>query len=149
MNIHILLILVVLTGAQLQAQSIERQIIGSTGASFDNGTIALDFTVGETAITTLKGDTFNLTQGFHQSTYTILTIDPDTPTIFSMYPNPTSGLVFIDGEGILETEIYSITGQKVYKTNTTRFDLTHLSSGVYIARILTTTRSITKRIVKE
>ncbi len=142
-------VITIFLGVQLHAQSIERQVIGAAGASFNNSTIVLDFTVGEIVITTVKDDTFVLTQGFHQSPYTILTIDPDTPTIFSMYPNPTSGLVFIEGDGILETEIYATTGQKVYSTKATSFDLTHLSSGVYIARILTTTKLITKRIVKE
>ncbi|WP_034057312.1 hypothetical protein [Lacinutrix jangbogonensis] len=49
-----------------QAQSIERQVIGASGTTLTNGTVSLDFTVGELAVTTITNGTTTLSQGFHQ-----------------------------------------------------------------------------------
>lgn len=49
----------------LQAQSLERQVIGSSGTTINNSDVTLDFTVGELAVTTITNGT-TLTQGFHQ-----------------------------------------------------------------------------------
>ena len=50
----------------LQAQSIERQVIGASGETLSNDTVSLDFTVGELAVTTITNGTTTLNQGFHQ-----------------------------------------------------------------------------------
>lgn len=136
-------------GVQLQAQSIAQQVIGSTGTTWSANGITLDFTVGEIAITTLNDNTSILTQGFHQLPYALITIDPVEPILFSLYPNPTSGLVVIEGDNIQQTEIYALSGQKVFQTNDSRFDISHLAAGVYIARIRTLEQTIHKRVVKE
>ncbi|AUC83236.1 hemagglutinin protein [Lacinutrix sp. Bg11-31] len=49
-----------------QAQSIERQVIGVSGETLSNGTVSLDFTVGELAVTSITNGTTTLNQGFHQ-----------------------------------------------------------------------------------
>ena len=49
-----------------QAQSIERQVISSAGTTLSNGTVSLDFTVGELAVTTITNGTTTLNQGFGQ-----------------------------------------------------------------------------------
>lgn len=49
-----------------QAQSIERHVIGTSGSTLSNGTVSLDFTVGEVAVTTITNGTTTLNQGFHQ-----------------------------------------------------------------------------------
>jgi len=52
---------------QLQAQSIERQVIGSSGNTLSNASASINFTVGELVVTTITdGSTVTLTQGFHQ-----------------------------------------------------------------------------------
>ncbi len=137
-------------GVQLQAQSIERQVIGAGGLTLSNDLVTLDFTVGETVVTTITNGNSILMQGFHQIPFAevITVIEPDTFT-FSLYPNPTSGVIFIQGKDIKEVEIYSITGQKVFQTNDHRFDISQLSSGIYIARIRTGNKLVIKRIVKE
>ena len=142
-------ILAIFLGVQLQAQSIERQVIGAAGTTLVGNELLLDYTLGEIAINTIHTEDVILTQGFHQLPYAVITIDPDPPTVFSLYPNPTSGLVIIEGEGIQQTELYSISGQKVFQTQENRFDISHLSSGVYLVKITTITEVITKRVVKD
>jgi len=56
-----------LTGIIGYSQSIERQVIGTSGTTLTDGTtLSLDFTVGELVVTTITDDTTTLTQGFHQ-----------------------------------------------------------------------------------
>ncbi|MEW7280958.1 T9SS type A sorting domain-containing protein [Aquimarina sp. 2201CG1-2-11] len=149
MKKYILITIVLLTIMQLQAQGIERQVIASSGMTLMNDQVTLDFTIGEIAITTINNESSVLTQGFHQPSYMVITTEPDTPTTFSLYPNPTSGWVIIEGEGVKEINLYSITGQWVFTSNQNSFDISHLSSGVYMAQIETISKMIIKRIVKK
>lgn len=52
----------------INAQTLERQVIGSTGTTFSNANTIVEFTVGETATTTISNGTTTLSQGFHQGT---------------------------------------------------------------------------------
>ncbi|WP_452599660.1 hemagglutinin protein [Pontimicrobium sp. MEBiC01747] len=68
---------ILLLAFQMNAQSIERQVIGSAGTTLTNGTVSLDFTVGELAVSTITDGTTTLTQGFHQGTVALLIrVDP-------------------------------------------------------------------------
>ncbi len=60
-----------------QAQSIERQVLASTGTTITNGTISLDYTLGETIVGEKSNSTIILTQGFHQGFIQLaITINP-------------------------------------------------------------------------
>ncbi|MEM6721696.1 MAG: hemagglutinin protein [Bacteroidota bacterium] len=50
----------------VNAQTIERQVVGAAGGTFSNTNASAEFTVGETATTTLSDGTTTLSQGFHQ-----------------------------------------------------------------------------------
>ena len=66
-----------IAASQFNAQTIERQVIGSAGTTLTNGTISLDFTVGELAVSTITNGTTTLTQGFHQGTVALaIRVDP-------------------------------------------------------------------------
>ncbi|MFD0861940.1 dockerin type I domain-containing protein [Sungkyunkwania multivorans] len=56
----------VLTAGSLMAQSIERQVVASAGSTISNGSITMDFTVGELAVSTISNGSITLTQGFQQ-----------------------------------------------------------------------------------
>ncbi len=146
---YITLVLLVLLCEGLWSQTIERQVIASSGMTLMNDQVTLDFTIGEITITTINNESSVLTQGFHQPSYMVITTEPDTPTTFSLYPNPTSGKVIIEGEGVKEVNLYSITGQWIFRTHQSGFDISHLSAGVYMAQIETTSTTVIKRIVKE
>jgi hypothetical protein len=57
-----------------QAQTIERQVLGSAGTTLSNGTVSLDFTLGELAVTTITNGTTTLNQGFHQTRKVFISI---------------------------------------------------------------------------
>lgn len=83
-NIFIALLLLTTIG---YSQSIERQVIGSTGTTLTDGaTASIDFTVGELVVSTITDGTTILTQGFHQG-----------EVLLSIKINP---IVFLQGAGL-------------------------------------------------
>ncbi|MEM6720865.1 MAG: hemagglutinin protein [Bacteroidota bacterium] len=50
----------------VNAQTIERSVIGGAGTTLSNANTTVEFTVGETATTTISNGTTTLEQGFHQ-----------------------------------------------------------------------------------
>ena len=77
---------------------------------------------------------------------------------FSVYPNPTTGVVMIEGlndqPGITEIEVYSAGGRllKQYQSNKeikVRLDVSDFAAGLYILRVFTTTGWATFKVRKQ
>jgi hypothetical protein len=133
------------------AQDVKQQVISSAGGfslSNDNS-ISLSWTLGELAISTLKSsdDQLILTQGFQQSKVLIdaITVYPELGVDVSIYPNPTSGIVYIKLSSPLdnETNIYltSPNGSEVLRERLfsgdllKQIDMNGFPSGTYFLRI--------------
>ncbi|MCR5659646.1 MAG: T9SS type A sorting domain-containing protein, partial [Bacteroidales bacterium] len=70
---------------------------------------------------------------------------------FAVWPNPTKGLLHIEGEGILKVELYNLHGQRLLrKENADNIDLNDVEKGVYFLVISDKNgaKSITK-VIKE
>ena len=71
----------------------------------------------------------------------------------NLYPNPTSGVISIQNNSALpieNVEVYSITGQKVLTSTSTKIDLSALNSGIYFVKLIAQEgTSITKKVVKQ
>jgi hypothetical protein len=81
----------------LNAQTIERSIIGSTGNDLENGQIKIDYSLGEVAVAYNENPSLIISQGFHQGNYLVSSI-PSLPSPLiniQLYPNPTFGRIFI------------------------------------------------------
>ncbi len=80
-------------------------------------------------------------------------LKPATPE-FSVYPNPTDGIVNIDnpsGEGY-NCEIYSLSGKKVFAQqnvsgSTIQVDLGGFSKGLYIITIHTAETTVRQKVI--
>ena len=72
-------------------QSIERQVIGSAGETLTNGSVQLDFTVGELVVSTITDGTTTLTQGFHQGEIQLLINLSAVAYLQGAALNPNSG----------------------------------------------------------
>lgn len=71
---------------------------------------------------------------------------------FSIYPNPTTGIVNVDSlSSISEIEVYNLVGQFILKTeNINTVDISALNSGVYFLKIRDSRSNLTiERIIKE
>ena len=70
---------------------------------------------------------------------------------FRLYPNPTDGIVTIEGEGSMTISVLNILGQKIMETEATdnaNIDLSVLEAGIYMVRIETVNGTKVEKINK-
>ena len=67
----------------------------------------------------------------------------------SVYPNPTTGMVRVDAEGLQNVEVLDMAGRTVMTASQSSFDMSSLSNGVYMLRINTAAGSAMQKIVKK
>ena len=80
-------------------------------------------------------------------TYTAVEEIQNEETV-TIYPNPTNGMVNIDGYEIIEVKVYNALGQLVKETKENVIDLSAQEAGIYILKVITPSGVITKQIVK-
>ena len=82
----------------------------------------------------------------------VLSVPDNEHVELSIYPNPTNGLVSIEGIEDLQTvKVFNISGQEVIyqETSELQLDMTALQSGVYFLELTTQNGSITKKLIKQ
>ena len=55
----------------------------------------------------------------------------------SVYPNPTANRIYIQGENILQAELFDLRGRKVKTTNQNQIDLSGMGTGSFILKVTT------------
>lgn len=139
----ILTVLLLSAGYAVQAQSIERQVIGSAGGSY-SGSFQVDWTAGETVTTTASAGSVILTQGFQQpasSTSGVKTVSSSNNV--TVYPNPTGATVNVAWTGTSFSgtmELYDANGRLVFTGSETAaskavIDLSAQAPGIYTLRL--------------
>ena len=70
---------------------------------------------------------------------------------FTMYPNPATSILNINSrDEISSVEIYSIEGKRVLTSQLTQVDVSQLTSGIYLVKIITNDNKVgTKKLVKQ
>lgn len=149
MNKTILLttLLLIAAVATVSAQSLERQVIASTGGYSEANGVSLSFTVGEPVIETAVSGSVVLTQGFQQPD-DITTGINDKPSVtvnYTVFPNPTANTITIDLQSDKNVEVelalYDLGGQRISMldrktrvegTAQEEMDLTNLAAAQYI-----------------
>ena len=133
-------------GGNISAQSLSRQVIGSLGGVKSE----LSFTVGESVINTGQSGSFILTQGFHQSNQNSVNIDKDLEALvnYKLFPNPAKNLINLELQtsrplnlqvsivDIRGREIHPASPMEVFDLERKSFDLSRISSGIYVVQIL-------------
>ena len=78
-------------------QTIQNDVIASGGGHAVTGNIDMEFTIGEPVIETFEETNLTLTQGFHQPSLVLTSIEePDMLTNISIFPNPVSDELSIE-----------------------------------------------------
>jgi len=77
-------------------------------------------------------------------------VDDQNQLDISIYPNPTSDIVYVEGNYTqLKVVIYNVLGKEILnKSITNRIDISHLDNGVYILQLSDGAKVTTQRIVK-
>ena len=111
--------------------------------------------------------TFNFTKGSATQKYTpvsvpsfsAITINWTTVTniqqkninseVFSIVPNPGTGIFRVLGEGVKQVSIRSLTGKLILQTNHLEFDISACTNGIYFVAIESDQETIVKKIIKQ
>jgi len=116
-------------------------LISSSGDSYSNSNVNMDFSVGEVVIETHQNNEV-LTQGFHQEILKIYTGVSEIDLVTKVYPNPTSDFVIVEleNDNTGEILIYDINGKlmisdKLDNERIKQFDFSKFSQGNYLLHI--------------
>tara|TARA_B100000809_G_scaffold9483_2_gene8983 strand:- start:4508 stop:6481 length:1974 start_codon:yes stop_codon:yes gene_type:complete len=101
----------------------------------------------------------NMVFSYYQDTsecYSNTTVNINTETsnniALNIYPNPTSGLLYIDQlDNIKKIKLIDITGKTIYENskNLEKINLTSFNTGIYILKVETHNRSFYQKIIKQ
>ena len=69
--------------------------------------------------------------------------------VVSLYPNPVTDRLIVKAENLQSVEVYNAVGQLVMKTVNEIVDLSALTDGIYLVRVVCESGMMTKRIVKQ
>jgi len=68
--------------------------------------------------------------------------------LYQVYPNPTTSSIFVNGLGIHDIEIFTVSGKSILKTNLPDINLSSIPKGVYMIKINSVKGNITKKLIK-
>lgn len=89
--------------------------------------------------------------------YVVGNVDvPETPqqlTEVKVYPNPTRGMVNVEGEALMDVEVYDNVSRQVFSSkvdgNKFTFDLSNHPTGSYYIRVRTAHGTVVKKLIKK
>jgi hypothetical protein len=130
----------------MQAQSIQRSVIGSAGGIATGTNLSVSYTAGEVITAPLSVTNIQLFQGFQQPSSNTSSIkNTDAGFYANIYPNPTAdGFINIDFKSdknqSVTIKIYNTEGKEIFdfpslilnNTKVYPLDLSSLSKGQYI-----------------
>ncbi len=126
----------------LNAQSLTPEVVASAGETFTNGSLYVEWTLGEIMTESYAG-TIVLTQGFHQPKVLLTSIEGDNPSLgtIKVYPNPTVGRISIEKETAAALQLVlmdmkgSVLASQRQSASFGELDLSHLPNGIYVLRL--------------
>lgn len=147
MRISLLLLLALVSTGTLAAQSVTPTVVGSAGGSGQVGEMTVMWTVGEVAVTTLRGGDLTITQGFHQPPpgTTDAPLDLQGPLALSAHPNPVADYLNVSlpqGSRAGAFTLVDLLGRTVLSQASTSgasgmtVDISRLPTGTYVARFV-------------
>jgi len=139
--------------------TIERQVFGTQGASSNNGQIIIDWTLGESAVSTVITSFGSFKEGFQQGFK-----KADIPSAIdykdfdiSIFPNPTSSVVTVklhqNPNEVIIWSLYNLNGT-LLKSNNFLFsehpeiDISSYPDGLYVLKLSSDQSNQAHRIIK-
>ncbi len=132
----------------INAQSSNPEVVSSAGETYQGNSMQIDWTLGELAITSIQNSSQQITQGFHQTNYTITSVNelPQKIGKITVFPNPTSDKIeiqlnFAQAKDV-KIQLVDLNGRLIWSTeqNGSQIeqikDLTNLSNGSYFLNFL-------------
>lgn len=120
----------------LMAQSIQPWVVNSAGGILQNTTMAVEWSLGEPAITTISTEEFLVTQGFLQPHFDTIVLVMDLPERWEVrvYPNPAESYLIFEtaATDVSNLVLSDVAGRQVFETPfQPKLDIHALPSGVF------------------
>ena len=164
MKKHVLTFIVVLFfSLNLFSQNLSPSIVSVQGGLDQSKEVIIEWTLGENSTETIRSVNNIFTQGFHQPHLRTLKIDEESSLsldLIRIYPNPVNAILNIQLHNDLLTHyninLFDSNGRFIKSLNVSKsasniaFDLSDLSSGIYLLRIsdVFISKSNTYRVIK-
>lgn len=147
----------------VSAQSLEAQVVGSTGNIFSGSTFSVSSTTGESAIFLLSGSGYSASQGFQQpypgssSSRIASQVSPSDIAVW-IYPNPVSKELYIvpyKNTQIKQVVLFTITGEILESKPATglfqqSIQMHTYANGLYVVKVeMENGETMIKKVVKE
>jgi len=155
-----LILAIFLVSLSGNSQTISKQVIGPSGATFDNGTNKLSYTAGEVVVgaMTAEDGTYQLGNGYYPSLdlSTLTTETAELQLQVKVFPNPTKEFIYITHptEQYFEIRITDISGKQILQTPHQKqqpLNLQTLTTGTYFVTVTTkgSKQTNTYKIIKK
>ncbi|WP_418603991.1 T9SS type A sorting domain-containing protein [Hwangdonia sp.] len=135
----------------IYGQSIVKYSIDSGGASSINGNLQMLYTIGEVNLQEYSVNNHLVSEGFIDNSIfkSLEMVDETIPgNAIKIYPNPVSQFINIKSTIPLNIiQIYDVLGSKVLSTRKSKIKVNHLQSGIYLLKIFTYNKQVTKKII--
>jgi len=148
---YVMLVLGLSMGLTLSAQTVSRQVIGTTGGTTTAGTLKISSTAGEAITQTVVAGTLTLTQGFQQPDAGLAS-SVDQPAIeigYEVYPNPTQDFWNIrltsPSAQVVDLRLTDMQGRtlpgysarvNLLAAQTRTWDVSQLAAGTYLLQVM-------------
>mgnify|MGYP001324191684 FL=1 len=126
--------------------TISKQVIGPSGATFENGNNKLSYTAGEVVVGAMTDEdgSYQLGNGYYPSLdlSTLNTESPELKLQVKVFPNPTKEVIYITHptEQFFEVNITDVSGKQILQTGHQKqqpLNIQTLTSGTYFITVTT------------
>ena len=69
-------------------------------------------------------------------------------TLYSIYPNPATSTVFVNGPDIQSIDVFTLEGKRIFSSNLQKLNLNALTKGTYLLNINTGKGIVSKKLIK-
>jgi len=126
-----------------------QESISFLGGSYSNTNSKIDFTIGETVIKTYNSGFYNLSQGFHQSNWSLISVEENVPNFeATVFPNPTSDFLNISTKKFqnVNYRIFDVKSNLIATglllSYETQIQVNHFLSGTYFLTLYSNSKKL-------
>ncbi len=139
-----ILIVAILCGSFLQAQTISSSVMSASGTSFESEKFTLHFSIGEPLNTIIEEGDVMISQGVLQIILNEITpVEAHAlPATFEVYPNPTTDIIRIkidDSSKKYDCQLFDMNGtllhHQILSKQKSNFNIKHLPKATYLLKI--------------
>ena len=157
---YFILVFLLLGFSSYSQPSISKQVIGPSGATYENGTNKLSYTAGEVVVGAMTDEdgSYQLGNGYYPSLdlSTLNTESPELQLQVKVFPNPVAEAIFITHptEQFFEVRITDISGKQILQTGHQKeqpLSVQTLTTGTYFITVTTkeSKQTNTYKIIKK